>query len=289
MKKVTILAISFLFFVPSVSFAASLTQAQANSLIAVVQSSPGIPASAFTNFITAFSNITVAQADSLIGVVQASPGVVATSFTNLLTSFTADTPVTQTSAQSTQINPVGNTASYTNSCHGVGSPSCSSGYSFVCPSTGIGYCAPSNTSTNSPSATSVTMNTQVAPIFSSTSGWVWPDGSSVTQQQANEIAIQKQQMVQSDEQQIQQEKTVVDGIDLQIATCNAKAASIANQINNPNGAASTMDQLNGEISMQETANTANCTAPAESQLASEELKLNGLTDSLQIAESIVVP
>jgi len=68
-----------------------LTQAQAESLINIVQTSPGTPASAFTNLITAFSSISVVQADSLISVIQAAPGVPASAFVNLLISFT--TPV----------------------------------------------------------------------------------------------------------------------------------------------------------------------------------------------------
>jgi len=78
-------------FLPSVSSAAALTPQQSSSLIAVVQSSPGTPASAFVSLITAFSNITVTQATSLIAVVQAAPGVPANTFVDLLTSFTVDT------------------------------------------------------------------------------------------------------------------------------------------------------------------------------------------------------
>lgn len=91
---VTALALSF-FAVPAVSFAAALTQQQSSSLIAVVQSSPGTPASAFVSLITAFSNITVNQATSLITVVQAAPGVPASAFVDLLISFTVDTTTTQ--------------------------------------------------------------------------------------------------------------------------------------------------------------------------------------------------
>jgi len=76
------------------SFAAALTPQQSSSLIAVVQSSPGTPASAFVSLITAFSNITVNQAISLITVVQAAPGVPANAFVDLLTSFTVDTVAT---------------------------------------------------------------------------------------------------------------------------------------------------------------------------------------------------
>lgn len=88
------LALSF-FSVPAVSFAVALTPQQSSSLIAVIQSSPGTPASAFVPLITAFSNITVNQAASLIAVVQAAPGVPANAFVDLLTSFTIDTVATQ--------------------------------------------------------------------------------------------------------------------------------------------------------------------------------------------------
>lgn len=98
MKKITpVLAILF-FVLPSISSAAALTQQQSTSLIAVVQSSPGTPASAFVSLITAFSNITTAQASSLITVVQAAPSAPANVFVDLLTSFTDDTSVTQTPA-----------------------------------------------------------------------------------------------------------------------------------------------------------------------------------------------
>lgn len=88
-KIIPTLAILFS-ILPSVSSAAALTQQQSTSLIAVVQSSPGTPASAFVSLITAFSNITTNQAASLITVVQAAPGVPANAFVNLLTSFTVD-------------------------------------------------------------------------------------------------------------------------------------------------------------------------------------------------------
>lgn len=92
-KKITFLfaLVLSLFVLPSVSFATGLTPQQATSIIAVVQSSPATPASAFVPLITAFSNITVTQAESLISVVQAAPGVSASAFVDLLTSFTVDT------------------------------------------------------------------------------------------------------------------------------------------------------------------------------------------------------
>ena len=93
-RKITPMLVLLFFVLPSVSSAAALTQQQSASLIAVVQSSPGTPASAFVSLITAFSNITTAQAASLITVIQAAPGVPANSFVNLLTSFTVDTPTT---------------------------------------------------------------------------------------------------------------------------------------------------------------------------------------------------
>lgn len=96
--------------VPSVSFAAPLTQDQANSLISVVQSSPATPASAFTSLITAFSSITIAQANSLINVVQQSPNTPANAFVDMLLAFTVD-PIQSTPTlgvtQSTT-NPVTN-------------------------------------------------------------------------------------------------------------------------------------------------------------------------------------
>ena len=95
MNRITpVLAILF-FILPYISSAAALTQQQSTSLIAVVQSSPGTPASAFVSLITAFSNITTNQATSLITVVQSAPGVPANAFVNLLTSFTVDTPTIQ--------------------------------------------------------------------------------------------------------------------------------------------------------------------------------------------------
>ncbi len=92
---------------PAFTQAAGLTTAQSTSLIAVVQSSPGTPASAFVNLITAFSNITVNQATSLIVVVQAAPNTPATAFVNLLTSFTDDTATTQpaTLATNQEVTP----------------------------------------------------------------------------------------------------------------------------------------------------------------------------------------
>lgn len=87
--------------IPVFTQATALTTAQSTSLIAVVQSSPGVPASAFVNLITAFSNITTNQATSLIAVVQASPSTAASAFVNLLTSFTDDTATTQAATPAT--------------------------------------------------------------------------------------------------------------------------------------------------------------------------------------------
>src|SRR3989344_7816066 len=84
MKKITYALAILLFILPSVSSATALTQQQSTSLIAVVQSSPGTPASAFVSLITAFSNITINQATSLITVVQSAPGVPAGAFVDLL-------------------------------------------------------------------------------------------------------------------------------------------------------------------------------------------------------------
>lgn len=77
--------------IPSLSYAAPLTEQQSTSLISVVQSSPGTPASAFVDLITAFSSITVPQATSLISVIQSAPGAPASSLVSLLTAFTVDT------------------------------------------------------------------------------------------------------------------------------------------------------------------------------------------------------
>ena len=110
MKKL-IPALAILFFIlPSVSFATGLTTQQSTSLIAVVQSSPGTPASAFVSLITAFSNITTNQASSLIAVVQASPSTPANAFVNLLVSFTEDTSTTQPTTPATQTNQQTNQA-----------------------------------------------------------------------------------------------------------------------------------------------------------------------------------
>ncbi|MDP3980149.1 MAG: hypothetical protein Q8Q33_01905 [Chlamydiota bacterium] len=91
MKKAILIGILALF--PYLSFAAPLTQEQANSLITVVQAFPGTPASVFTNLITVFSNITVKQAESLITVIQSAPSVPANAFVGMLIAFTEDQPI----------------------------------------------------------------------------------------------------------------------------------------------------------------------------------------------------
>ena len=126
MNKYLSVVLGVLFFVPSVSFAASLTQAQAESLINIVQASPGTPASAFTGLITAFSNISAAQANDLIGVIQSSPGTPASAFTGLITSFTADAP-----AQSSVV-----ASSNPNSCNDQTYPACELGGTFTCTASG---------------------------------------------------------------------------------------------------------------------------------------------------------
>jgi len=90
---------------PVFTQAAGLTTAQSTSLIAVVQSSPGTPASAFVNLITAFSNITINQATSLIAVVQSAPAAPTSAFVDLLVSFTADISATPTTNQAVTQQP----------------------------------------------------------------------------------------------------------------------------------------------------------------------------------------
>ena len=109
------------FFIPSVSFAAPLTQIQANSLISVVQSSTSTPAVAFVPLITSFSNITVAQAESLINVVQLSLNIPANAFVGMLVAFTVDpvsqlnsTPIVQNQPVFGSISPVDNTSTTQN-------------------------------------------------------------------------------------------------------------------------------------------------------------------------------
>lgn len=142
MKKI-IPALATLFFIlPSVSFAAGLTSQQADSLIAVVKSSPSTPASAFVSLITSFSNITVNQATNLIAVVQSSPSTPANAFVNLLISFTTDTVTTQLTTNQA-VTPVSSTPTpppNTTLCNGTYYTACVSG-SLVCPSSGgKAYC-----------------------------------------------------------------------------------------------------------------------------------------------------
>lgn len=103
----TVIIVFGLLLLPSLSFAAPLTQDQASSLISVVQSSPQTPSSAFVPLITTFSNITQIQAESLISVVQASPNTPPSAFINLLISFTVDTiiqtPVIQQPVQTQSV------------------------------------------------------------------------------------------------------------------------------------------------------------------------------------------
>ena len=100
----SVLALVF-FALPLSTSAAALTSQQSTSLIGVVQSSPGTPASAFVSLITAFSTILVAQAESLIGVVQSSPSTSASAFIPLLTSFTVDATGTQPTTPDTTVPP----------------------------------------------------------------------------------------------------------------------------------------------------------------------------------------
>ena len=107
MKRITQVLVFLAFTLPTISSAAALTPQQSSSLIAVVQSSPGTPASAFVSLITAFSNITVTQATSLITVIQAAPGVPATAFVDLLTSFTVDTVPVQPTPPAPHVPVIG--------------------------------------------------------------------------------------------------------------------------------------------------------------------------------------
>lgn len=122
MKNLASLLVILFAFTPSISFAAPLTQAQADSLINVVKSSPSTPASAFTDLITAFSHITLAQAESLIGVIQAAPGTPTSSFENLLIAFTQDTLVATTTASGTTQITVTTTTTTTSASPSVIAP-----------------------------------------------------------------------------------------------------------------------------------------------------------------------
>jgi hypothetical protein len=83
-------------WMPVSVYADGLTKDQSQSLIAVVQSSPGTPADVFVPLITAFSNISTLQATSLVNVIQAAPGVSPDAFTDLLISFTVTSPKEET-------------------------------------------------------------------------------------------------------------------------------------------------------------------------------------------------
>lgn len=93
MKNKLFTIVFSLLIIPHAVLASPLSDPQARSLIAVVQSSPETPASAFTDLITAFSKITVKQAESLIAVVQAAPGVAPDAFVSMLIAFTEDTQI----------------------------------------------------------------------------------------------------------------------------------------------------------------------------------------------------
>ena len=140
MRRITSILGLLLFALPSVSSAAALTQQQSSSLIAVVQSSPGTPASAFVSLITAFSNITVTQAISLITVVQAAPGVPADAFVDLLTSFTVDAVASQPTAPANDPPATPTHALPTDSVYPAGTPGFDISFSTVSyPSTSFGF------------------------------------------------------------------------------------------------------------------------------------------------------
>jgi len=135
----SVIALSF-FAAPAMSSAAALTSQQATSLIAVVQSSPGTPASAFVSLITAFSNITVPQAISLIAVVQSAPGTPASAFVSLLTSFTVDTAAPQPTAPANDPPATPTYALPTDSVYPTGTPGFDISFSTVSyPSTPFGF------------------------------------------------------------------------------------------------------------------------------------------------------
>lgn len=97
------LLIALAFLVPSVSFAAQLSQEQATALINVVKASPATPAADFVPLITAFSTISNSQAGTLIKVIQANPTGPENVFVEMLLAFTVDMP--QPVQQPSQPNP----------------------------------------------------------------------------------------------------------------------------------------------------------------------------------------
>lgn len=126
MKKYILGAVLSLgiFITPALTHAEGLTTVQANNLIAVVQAGgPSVPASAYANLITAFSNITTVQANSLIVVVQAGgSNVPASAYVNLLISFTGGTTTTPTQISVptiSYINPTSSTVGSTVYVYGL--------------------------------------------------------------------------------------------------------------------------------------------------------------------------
>ncbi len=109
MNKIILMLFMLFLLSPFSALATGLTTQQSTSLINVVQAAPGVPANAFVQLITAFSNITVNQAESLINVVQAAPGVPANAFVSLLMSFTIDTNSSPTTPAVTPITQSQNT------------------------------------------------------------------------------------------------------------------------------------------------------------------------------------
>lgn len=119
MKTKLSIATALCFLLPSVSFAATLTQTQVSAVIGLLEA-----------FGVSAQTIAIVHADL--------------------------EPQSSTPAAST-VAP--------NVCYGTAFPACNVGYTFVCPDSGIGYCASDTTSSNSSNTISSTFdNTTYSPV-----------------------------------------------------------------------------------------------------------------------------
>ena len=117
----------------------------------------------FTNLITVFSNITVAQAESLIGVVQSAPGVPANAFVNLLISFTQDTQAVTATTTGTQPTTTACPTGYSGVYPNCIAPQCPQYYTGTYPNC-IALICPSGTTGIYPNCQTISIsNSSVCP------------------------------------------------------------------------------------------------------------------------------
>lgn len=149
-------------------------------------------------------------------------------------------------------------------CNGKYWNQCSAGSSFVCPQSGDAYCQQASTSNNVSSGSGQT-------------GWVWPDGTPVTQQQAQQLATEKTNAIATTLQQIKQVQVEAAQVIQQQTTCMSNLTATYGEV-----------PPSGRLGQAYQIGLGQCSSYNYS-ISGYSAELQNLEKALQTYESIVVP